>query len=279
MDAKFLVFIGFLALAAIFIIIAGVAPAQIIPYPLKIIFVIISMLADVLAFSSRYYSYLLIPILQQRKKDIILSNEYPYRLSGTEDSIITKREDYYVATIYVTIPLYRSATEMKPEEKLDFGKQISRLVSINKDPIRYTTQLDVMNKDVYIQSVRDAINQCENDVIELTEKSSEKSPLKKELDRAKGKTEMWRNIEEHVSDKLSFELVSYASVSAEGNKEFEAISFAQQKARDLISGISSTLGVTPSIVTGNELIKLVEPEQLMPVSESKQILNKGGMDG
>ena len=47
MDAKFLVFIGFLAIAAIFIIIAGAAPAQIIPYPLKIIFVIFSMLSTI----------------------------------------------------------------------------------------------------------------------------------------------------------------------------------------------------------------------------------------
>jgi hypothetical protein len=63
-------------------------------------------------------------------------------------------------------------------------------------------------------------------------------------------------------------------VSAVGSKEYEAVSIAQQKAREIMSGIGSVFGVTPSIITGPGLLKFVEPEALIPFSTVTEQINK-----
>lgn len=242
-----------------------------IPAPLKILLLIVGMVFDVIAFSSRYYSYLVMPILKQRKRNIVLNLESMYRFSESGDSIIVKKGDDYLATVYVRIPIYVSATEMTADQKLDFGKQIGKLSAINKMPVRYSSQLYVMDKDDYIKEVRDAISSAENEVLALQEKSA--TPL--EIERAKGKAEMWRNMLDNTSKESSLELINFAAVTATGPSEFEVVSMAQQKARDLISGISTTLGVIPSIATGEDIKRLIEPEYLIPFNTvSQQITEK-----
>jgi hypothetical protein len=237
---------------------------------LKLILLVLALLFDILAFASRFYTYLMVPALQQRSKDIILSNDEAYTISPSADSTIHKEGSEFVATVYVSIPLYRSATEMSDEEKLDFTRQVSKLVGVSGDPVRFTSELYVMNKDAYIQTLKDTINSLENDVVALTSKKSQP----KELDRAKGKLAMWHNMLDNIEKVQSLELVTYAAVSAKGTKEFEAVSIAQQRARDIMSGIGSIFGVTPSIVTGQELLKFIEPEYLIPFSTISEQLSR-----
>lgn len=269
MDSRIFVFVIFLMASIVLLLAAAVTPASVMPHAIKIVILVLVMFCDAMAFSSRYYSYLILPLAKQRKRDVTLSTESPYWLSASADSVLKKIGDEFIATVYIMIPLYRSSTEMSQEEKLDFGRQVSKLVSLNRDPVRYTTELYVMNKDVYFQTLRDTINLAENEVIQLTQKPNADP---KQLEKAKGKVAMWRNILEHTSKVFSLELVTYATVSASGSKEFEAVGVAQQRARDLMSGVSSTFGITPSLVTGQELFKFIEPEYMVPFTTvSEQI--------
>ena len=236
MDQKIFLF-GILVIAAFALIIAGaLIPSQILPYPIKIIIYIIAIFLDVLAFATRYYTYIMMPLFKQRKKNITLDVQEPYWIAGSNDAIVRKIGEEFIATTFILIPLYRSATEMSVDEKLSFGAQIGRLISINTEPVRYSTQLHVMDKEAYLSSIRDSLNMSENEIIELTQKNASQH----EIDNAKGRTTMWRNMMERMSIEQSFELVLYASVSASGTKEYEATSIVQQRARDLMSGISST---------------------------------------
>jgi hypothetical protein len=63
-------------------------------------------------------------------------------------------------------------------------------------------------------------------------------------------------------------------VSARGGKEFEAVSIAQQRARELMSGVGAIFGVTPAVVTGPDLLKLIEPEYLIPFSTVSETINR-----
>jgi hypothetical protein len=63
-------------------------------------------------------------------------------------------------------------------------------------------------------------------------------------------------------------------VSAAGANEFEAVSIAQQKARELISGISTTLGITPLMAVGEELRKFIEPEYMVPFTTVSEEITK-----
>ncbi len=271
MASKIINFLGLLMISAILLIIAVALPASIIPYFAKLILLFVAVLIDILAFSSRYYSYLLMPMLKQRGKHIILSKEDAYWISTSADSILRRNKEDYIATVYISIPLYLSATEMPDEQKLEFSRQVSRLVGIARDPVRFTSQMYVMNKDLYIQQLRDAINMSENEEAELEQKPDVN---KDAVERAKGKTAMWRNLLDSISKDLSFELINYASVSGVGSKEYEAVSIAQQKARELMSGIGSIFGITPSIITGMQLKKFIEPDSLIPFSTVTERINK-----
>ncbi len=262
MDPKIFILLGFLAVSVALIGIAITLPTYILPYPAKLVVLIVALIFDVIAFSSRRYSYLIIPMLKQRRRNIIISVEEPYWLSSSDDSIIKREKGEYVATAYISIPTYRSATEMSDEEKIDFSRQVSRLVGISSDPIRFTAELYMMNKDSYIQTLRDAMSAAENEESQLLQSANPGAAL----DVARGKIAMWRNVLESSSRAPSIELISYAAISAAGSKEYEAVSMVQQKAREVISGISTTFGVTPSVVTGRDILKFVDPEQMAPFS-------------
>ena len=263
-------FLGLIIVSAVLMGIVLLAPTVFVPSYAKIILFLIALVFDAMAFTSRYYSYILGPLFKQRKKHLILSNESPYWLAQSGDIILKKSGEDFIATVYISIPVYRSATEMEEEDKLDFAQQVSRLVGLSKSPARYTTELYVMNKDSYIQKLRERINMTENEEADLQAKDAPKA----ELDRVRGKLAMWRNMLDSIGTNFSFELSSYITVSAKGSKEYEASSLAQQKAKEIMSGVGSLFGVPPSIITGPDLLRFVEPEYLIPISTVTEQISK-----
>ena len=77
-----------------------------------------------------------------------------------------------------------------------------------------------------------------------------------------------------MSSNSSTELVTFAAVSALGGKEYEAITLAQQRAKEIMNGIGTILGVSPNVVVGEEILKLVEPEHLIPLSTVSEEISK-----
>ncbi|MGI0133958.1 MAG: hypothetical protein ACREBW_03250 [Candidatus Micrarchaeaceae archaeon] len=270
MEKKIFIFLGLLGLSFILLALAVALPNTLGFDVLKLVILLFAVLADVLAFASRYYAYLMIPMFRQRRRFIILNDQSAYWLSSSADSVLQKEGDEFIATVYINVPLYRSATEMTDEEKITFTQQVSRLVGLSRDPARFTSELYVMNKDSYIQKLRDTINEVENEEAKATQGGASQS----DVERVRGKLAMWRKMLDNVSKSTSLELTSFAAVSARGGKEFEAVTLAQQKARELMSGIGSTFGVTPSIVVGGEILKFIEPEYLIPFSTVSEQISK-----
>jgi len=271
MDIQTLILIVCVVISASLITAAASLSAKEVTYAVKLLLLFIALMIDIIGFASRYYLYLLAPLFTQRRRHVVISNEDPYWLSASQDAILRKEGESFVATVYITIPVYRSATEMSDEEKLSFSTQVSRMVGLVRNPARFTTELRVMNKDSYIQRLRDTINVAENEEVELQSKNASQG----ELSRVRGKLTMWRNMLESLSNSFSFELMSYVAVSADGAKEFEAVSIAQQRARELISGIGSIFGVQPNTVTGNEILRFVEPEFMIPISTVSEQISRG----
>ena len=105
MEKKMFVLFGLLALSAVFLALAASLPGGLLFSILKIPLLLIAIVFDVLAFSSRYYTYLILPLFEQRKRNVVLSTEQAYWLSTTSDAIMTKEGDDFVATMYINIPL------------------------------------------------------------------------------------------------------------------------------------------------------------------------------
>jgi hypothetical protein len=275
MNPKVLVLIGFMSLSLAFIGIAYVLPKGVLFVVPKLLCLVLAVLFDIVAFASRYYTYLILPFAKQHRRNIVISDQTPYWLSSTGESIIRKEGQDFVATVYINIPLYVSASEMTDEEKARFTTQVSRLVGLSKEPVRFTAELYLMNKDTYIQKLKDTISRIEDEEAKLVAQKSE-GP---ELEHLRGGISMWRKMLDNVSAYTSYELGTFAAVSAKGIKESEAITFAQQRARELMSGIGTVLGVSPNIVVGSEILKYVEPEYLIPYSTITEQIERNVRQG
>lgn len=268
-NPKIFLMIGLLTLAIVLIVSAAYIPGGVIVYPIRLILLILAMVCVTVGFASRYYSYLILPLIQQRKKHIILSDQPPYWMASTGDAIVQKHGADFVATTYISIPIYVSASEMNDEERQRFSYQVSRLIGVSKDPARYSTELRIMDKGEYLRVIKEAIGVAENEEAALQDSKNEMAK-----ERARGKLSMWKKVLDHIGSKSSMELVTFATVSALGSKEYEAITIAQQKSKELMNGIGTILGVTPNVVIGNELLKLVEPEYLIPLSTISEEISK-----
>lgn len=275
MNPKVLVLIGFMSLSLAFIGIAVVLPKGTLFVVPKLLFLALAVLFDIVAFASRYYTYLILPFAKQHRRNIVISDQTPYWLSSTGESIIRKEGQDFVATVYINIPLYVSASEMTDEEKARFTTQVSRLVGLSKEPVRFTAELYLMNKDTYIQKLKDTISRIEDEEAKLVAQKS----TGPELEHLRGGISMWRKMLDNVSAYTSYELGTFAAVSAKGIKESEAITFAQQRARELMSGIGTVLGVSPNIVVGSEILKYVEPEYLIPYSTITEQIERNVRQG
>ncbi|MGC8572138.1 MAG: hypothetical protein ACP5RI_00285 [Candidatus Micrarchaeia archaeon] len=267
---KLFMLLGFLG-GSIFLLLIDISVSSaIISPPIKIIILLAALFLDMLAISSRFYSYLIIPMLKQMRRHVVLSKEDPYWIASSSDSILHKEGEDYFATVYIKIPLYRSETEMEDDEKLEFAQQTSRLMGQSRMPIRFTHEMRIMDKDAYISTIKDKISEAEDQESKLIDANA---PAQ-ELAKARGKLSMWRNMLDVMNKSSALELLTYISVSAKGSQEFEAIGIAQQRAQEAISAVSSIFGIDASIVTGDELLKFVEPEYMIPYSTISEEITK-----
>ncbi len=264
------IFLVFILLSIGFVVTGAVLPSSQIPQAVKLLIFILGLGFSILAILSRNYSEFLIKILAQHRREVVLNDSVPYILSTNQDSIIVRSGEDYIATVYIQIPIYKSSTEMTSIEKVEFSKMVGRMVGQSKDTARYTTGMFVMNKDLYIQQLHDSIIQAENEEDELAQANAPK--LK--MERAKGKLSMWKNILDGVNSTISFDQISYISVSAKGSNEFEAVSIVQQKAKEFISGIGTIFGIPPTMITGTEILRFIEPEFQLPYSTMAERIAK-----
>lgn len=224
---------------------------------------VIALILDVLAFSVRFYSYIFVPFLHMKDKKVVLSNEEAYVLSPTENSIITRSGDRIFATVFVKIPVYKSGTEMTDEERISFAKLFGSLATLSTSPVRITSQVYIINKDEYISQIRERLDKAE---ITYRQVSEDKTAAKGAVERANGEITMWHNMLDNIVQAESHALVTFATVTAEGGTDEEATNVAIQRGDEIAAGIGATLGVTPTIVSGDELLLFVDPERAVPYS-------------
>ncbi|MGI0141154.1 MAG: hypothetical protein ACREBF_00680 [Candidatus Micrarchaeales archaeon] len=273
-NIKTVLFIGFVTASLAIMIVTANTP---LPPLAKIIFLVIALLLDVLGMSTRFYSYLIIPFSRMKNKTVVLSTEEPFYVSPSGGAIITRDGGDVYATAFIKIPIYKSATEMNDEEKIDFARLFSRLVSLSRTPYRVTTQMYLINKDDYIGRVRDKLNEVEEKYQNI---SSDKSTPPEMIERLKGEVTMWHNLLESIGRIQSHALLNYATVTAMGSTEEEAGSLVNQQADELSAGIGAVLGITPTLMTTEEILLVTQAEHTIPFSTvSEEIRQKTVSEG
>ncbi len=264
-----ILFASFLVVAFGIIAINIVVP---LPAAVQIFLLVIALAADVVAFSTRYYAYMFGPFFKMKNGKVTLNDSEAFTLSPSGNAIIVREGEGVWATSYIRVPVYKSGTEMSPEEKVDFSSLFSRVVTLSKDPFRIATQLSVINKDDYLNRIRDKMNAAEERYQRIVGDQAAKKPA---VERVKGEVTMWHNLFDNVTKAQSNALSTYVMVSAYGGSEDEAVNIVLRKADELASGIGAIFGVAPTMVQGTDMLAFVEPEYIIPVGTvSEQIRQK-----
>lgn len=276
-----LLFILLLAGSLVLVLVAASIPGY---YIVKFVLGIFAIALDVLAMSTRYYTYLFEPIYKMKNKVAVIDSSEPYVLSPSGNAILKRDKDLVYATAFVKIPIYASATEMEEEAKADFAKTFGRMLSIIKDPFRITTQLYVLNKDEYVEKIRNRLNESQERYSQLMGREAAQAPVTKntvspEAERIRGETTMWRNMLDSVNRARSHSLVSYAAITTVGSTEEEAVNLAVLKGDELATGISTTFGISASMASGKEILYLIEPDYMIPVANLSQQISDRGAGG
>jgi hypothetical protein len=232
---------------------------------------------DLLAFATKFYTPFFVPFLQMKNRTVTMDSEEPFVMAPSGNAIVIRKEGDVYASTFIKIPTYRSATEMSPEEKIDFSKLFARALTLSKKPVRFGSQLYVINKDTYISHIVNKLNEAEERYQNM---SVSKNVSKAESERVRGEVTMWHNLFESVNKVKSQALEAFAMTTAYGGNEEEAINLALQQAVELAVGVSSLFGVTATLLEGEELLKFIEPDYMIPlVTVSEQIRQRTISEG
>ncbi len=245
-------------IAFLFAMLTAMVPGYIV----KFIFAIIALVFDVLAFSMRFYSYIFMPIVRMKNRTVVLNSDVPFVMSPSGNAVIVRKGSDIYASAFVKIPIYRSATEMNDDEKLDFAKMFSRIVSMNRNITKISSQLYIINKDDYISNIRTRLNEAEDRYQKVVNDKNEQT----QTERVKGEVTMWHNLYDSISRAQSRALIAYAMVTAIGSTDEEASNLAIQRAEETAVGIGTTLGINATVATGQEILVFLEPEYAIPFS-------------
>jgi hypothetical protein len=244
---------------------------------ISLVLSLFALLFDLLAFSTKFYTSFFMPFLTMKDKSVVLEKEEPFFMASTGNAIVVRRENDIYASVFIKIPTYKSSTEMNADEKTEFARLFSRALTLTKNPVKFSTQLYVINKDSYISNIRNRLNEVEERYQNAT---VSKDISKEESERIKGEVTMWHNLLDNVSRVRSQSLETYAMTTSQGNNEEEAVNLALQEAGEVVTGISSTFGISASIIEGEEMLKFIEPNYMIPlVTISEQMRERTIVEG
>jgi hypothetical protein len=254
-----MLFIALIGVALIILVGSSVIHIQILDGVLALLTLCVAMVA----FLTKNYLYLFDSIVKKKGKDLVVSSTEAFAFSSSGNAIIRREKgDNVYASCFIKIPIYKSATEMTKEEKTNLAKLFGRVLALSKVPMKLSAQLYVVNKDEYITKLRNTLNEAEEKYREAQSFGIDEKLAN--MERARGRVTMWRDLLNNVSSSQSKALALYAMVSALGGNDEEAANIAYQKAEELAGGISATLGVNASVASGNEILTFIEPDYMIP---------------
>ncbi len=230
---------------------------------IKALVTVVGLGVDVLAFTSRFYLYIMGPFLNRKHGVITIYNDVPFTIAPSGNAILRKEGSTIHASTFVKIPVYNSSTEMSDDERIEFTKKFSKLLATSKTPVRFCSQLYTIDRGQYMNRIKDKLSDADNEYLRVT---NDKTARQQEVERAKGSLTMWHNLLDNITKVQSNSLLSFAMVSASGGTEEEAINFAMQYAEEVSSSVNAIFGVSSHLITGQEMLIMLEPDSIIPSS-------------
>ncbi|MEM4554273.1 MAG: hypothetical protein QXT25_00280 [Candidatus Anstonellaceae archaeon] len=226
---------GFLALAAAFFFGSAAASA-------------FAAACFVVAVALWKYGYLIIPALTKRAK--IVEAGRNFEIPPSQDVVVGKTGWDFVATAFLAVKFYESASEKDEKGKQAIAEMFERAVSTVGFPFKLSCivcPLDLKNEVDEARTRRS-----------LAESKLERLPKKQSAERARLKREiaMWdRQIQRLSSGRMPLEVLFCLSTTASGTTKEEAIARANAQAEELSVVVGSALSCEVVRLKGEEMKK------------------------
>jgi hypothetical protein len=222
----------------------------------------VSALSFLLALLFWKYGYLLSPWLTSSLG--IAAQSGPIKLPPSQDVLIMRRGNSYLASVFLGIRLYDSSTDKDVQKRALLMEYFERAVSSVSYPVKIcllVSPLDTSKVEDELKSKRSSA-----ELHHARALSSGKSHL---ADAARYKRQIASL--DSILAKLSsgqkpMDLSAYVTATACGANEQEAVSLAKARAGEIKASFSTALNAELSMLSGEELVRCVQLESAIPSS-------------
>ncbi|MEM4348573.1 MAG: hypothetical protein QXN37_03320 [Candidatus Anstonellaceae archaeon] len=194
------------------------------------------------------YGYLIIPFFAKRAKIVEIGRNF--EIPPSQDVVVGKAGWNFVATAFLAIKFYESASEKDEKGKQTLAEMFERAVSTVGFPFKLSCivcPLDLKNE---IEEARARRSLAESKLEKLQKRqSAERARLKREI-------AMWdRQIERLSSGRMPLEVLFCLSTTASGLTKEEAIARANAQAEELSVVVGGALSCEVVRLKGEEMKK------------------------
>ncbi|MGB9635348.1 MAG: hypothetical protein ACP5H8_02570 [Candidatus Micrarchaeia archaeon] len=224
----------------------------------------IALIAIVLAgVSYLFYAWgnIYVPFLTQFKKDIYV--DYKYELPASEDALIKKEGEDYIATVFLNLDVYETMTNKSDDEIKEYARYFERTISSIRDPIKLCAIIYERDMRKYIENIEEKKAEVENAI--ATERQKKKVD-EREIEVLEREKLMWeRRLESLYKGTGKPMAVAYiVSVSAKGATKDSALSAARVKAKEIKATFTSGMSLRVDELAHNRMRMCYEWEAMSP---------------
>ena len=209
------------------------------------------------------YGYILIPIItKQTKTSVFLDTTY--EIPPSQDVIVTKRENTYYASAFLSIKMYESSTEKTLEENIAYNEYFERAIS----NMRYVTKINYL---IFVEDIsrkrRDLETKRAESQLRLAREKDKPEPDVLRIDRYEREVAtLDHEVNKIIKGEKPMGIISYAMTSAMGVSKEAAIAQAKSQAKELITLLANALNVEVVQLTADEMLKCFEWERFFPAN-------------
>lgn len=217
---------------------------------------IVAAILFLIALTTWKYGYLFVPYITSGLS--IIEKEGPYTISKSRDYIVKKTEEGYLATKYLEVLIYESTTDKTKEEKEFLFESFERALRSLKHTVKITFMLSPIDVSKHIEEIKTKRSEAEAKKAKLHPQSPESIKLDREI-------AMWNRLLNRLSSgERPMEVIIYASTTAFGSTQDEAVALVKRQAREIKTILSSTLSAEVKELKDLDMIKCFEWDFFAP---------------
>jgi len=222
---------------------------------------LIAVLAAPASFVIYKWGYWLIPYFTQGQRTI-QSDDAVVEIPHSEDVVVKKEGDWYYATAYAVVKIFKSVTNMSDEEKFGFMELWERAVSGLKPVTKYAVLVYMKDLSKYKESIEMRKAKVQ---MEIAKENEKPNPDKRRLELLTREIAMWDGILSRldVGDKPTA-ILTYIQTTAKGATKDAAMAAVRQRLNEIRSAVGTALNVEIAPLSGEDMKRCFDSEYMVP---------------